>query len=176
MIKVQKVIGVLMIGLMLGLVGCASESAARFELSVVADDTMRQAGLLPSFEVDIVGVEPLAHDLWFNAPLNKYFSGGIPLRSTALRYTVKFSNDDVKPKILSKDDPIWQKWFEKGAKELYILAYLPGLHDDKAGMRDSRRLILPLDITRWETGKIEIKIFKGSVSSTTPPLPAPPTE
>jgi len=173
MMNVQNVTGVLIIGLLMGMVGCKADEAVRFDLRIVADDTMRQGNLLPSFEVDIVGVEPSASQLWYNLSLNDYFSGKSKIRASAKRYTVRFTNDDVKPKILVKDDPIWQEWFEKGATEFYILASLPGLHDDKPGPQDPRRLILPLDIERWKTDQIEIKVFKGSVSSTTPPLPAP---
>lgn len=74
--------------------------------------------------------------------------------------------------VIQRDDSIWNVWGNSGSDWLFVLADLPGSFKDEMGTADARRLILPLDPTRWHWNEeIRVKITAKKIITTTPPLP-----
>ncbi len=123
--------------------------------------------VLPSLEVDLVGINQTEKGTWENYPISKYYSPNDSLRRDADRIVIKFSREDRGDKILERTTPIWGKWVGKkfdrgvpgkGAQWLFVIVNLPGVNEDKPGIQDPRRVILPLRSTKWPFGTKEIDI------------------
>lgn len=143
----------------------------KFDVIVSLDEGLREAGMMPSFEVDLVGINDSELDRWRHYPVTDYFTVGDVFRQDADRYTMTFTNDDPGPKELSHKHEIWDVWNRKSARWLIMMAHLPGDHPDLPDQQDVRRLILSL--TRktgwpaWPTTKIDLVVKKSGVVSLT---------
>lgn len=159
---------------MVGLGGCAGS----YDVKVVLDQSSWQQAygdVLPSLEVDLVGINESENPTWESYPVSKYFSPGDPLRRDADRYTVHFTKDDRSPKTLESGHYVWEKWVSgstaKGAKWLYVIANIPGA--SPVSGPDPRRTIVPLDTKSWPMGTKELEIvLKSSMVVCTTPLKA----
>lgn len=156
-----------------GLVGCASsERTGRYEIVVALAPSMadRETGRVPSVEVDIVGVGPTQEARWREYRMSQYFGGGDALRQSASKLTLPFTTDNPGAKTVDRDDPIWGQWESAGATRLFVLVNLPGFGegDDLAGEADGRRLILPLERSRWSGRRIEIEVRPRELVCLTP--------
>lgn len=124
-------------------------------------------GTLKSIEVHIVGVNKTEFPVWEQMSMSKYWEVGNSIRESAVKYVMTFGAKSpaelVTEQVLKKNDPIWDKWDERNAEYLFVLAFLPGI-EDKPGAADPRRIFLPYDPGKWEkrywgndTIKIELK-------------------
>jgi hypothetical protein len=96
--------------------------------------------------------------------MSSYWEPGNPMRESAVKYVMTFGASAAKEQILAKSDPIWQKWKERKATHLLVMAFLPGIKDQPGGA-DPRRIILPLDSSKWEKrywGNDTIKVQLGA--------------
>ncbi len=90
--------------------------------------------------VDIVGIGPNNQALKLT-PVPKYWQGGA-VKADAKSY--RFGPNSPQTYTLAASDPIWKHWHDIGAKEVMVIADLPGVFPDLPGDSDARRKILPI--------------------------------
>ena len=103
-----------------------------------------------SIQVDLVGITESEKPKWEAYSMDNYWNNeNDPRRMNALKLThfLQLNN----PWVVSKDDPIWQKWFSHGDTELAIVANLPG--NFPAGPGDPRLNFYPLNTGAWDASK-----------------------
>ena len=166
----------MIIALMVG-VGCKSEpSMGQYDVVVSLDQSLIRADkTFPTMEVDLVGVNADAGgDRLSHYSMSDYFTPGDTMRAGASRMTMVFrSNEKATTQTLKHDDKIWKTWKDSGVMQLYVLAFLPGVHKDADGSDDARRLIIPLDKRRWDISKLQLNIKASGVRLLQSPKPAP---
>lgn len=162
--------------------GILPGSPKPFEVKITIDReswSRAYGGMLPSLEVDLVGVNAGEKAAWENYPVSKYFTPNDPWRRDADRATKTFASNDRDDKVLSRYDPNWGEWIGrsfgsgqsgKGAQWLFVIANIPGVTEDLPGAQDPRRIILPLKGSDWpfRTSEIEIVIKSSMAVCTTP--------
>ena len=121
-----------------------------------------------SLEVDLIGANESLSQTLAGKSVSEYFRPGDRTRQSVNAYTMKFRTEDSGPQTLALKHEKWDQWLGTGAKELFVIAYLPGSFEDKPGPLDERRLILPLMDDRWEGTRIKIKLKRGLVERLTP--------
>ena len=133
------ILGVLAI---LSLTGCATGPSA-WNLKI----TQITPG---SIQVDIVGITETEKPKWEAYNMDNYWNNeDDPRRMNALKLTHFLELN--KPWVISKDDPIWQKWLARGDTQLAIVANLPG--NFPAGPGDPRLNFYSLDTASWKAKK-----------------------
>jgi hypothetical protein len=151
------------------LAGCTS-GPGKYDVTVRPAESLRDpAGRIPSFEVDLIGVNPTEAPRLKSYSVNDYFSGADPVRSDATRKTMAFTAARPEPQVLRADDPIWNTWRERGATELIVMANIPGVSGGQG--EDRRRLVLPLNRDRWKGYEIEVEVQRSGVVLNTPMNP-----
>ncbi len=163
--------------------GLLPSAAKPFDVVIKLDeDSWRRAygDVLPSLEIDLVGINDGEKPTWENYPINKYFSPNDHWRRDADRVTKTFTTNDRETKTFSRYNPIWGEWIGrptilggsgtgKGAKWLFVIANIPG-GQDQPGAQDARRVILPLSGSSWPMGtkEVEVVIKSSMIVCTTP--------
>jgi hypothetical protein len=146
--------------------GCGhTPKGSPFNVQVIPGNDIK----LASVEVDLIGATEREKASWETCSIDKYWEPGDPVRRDAEKYTLRL--DDGKAKALLIPDPIWNKWLNRGALYLVVIAQLPG--DFKGVARDPRREILPLDKAHWKTSKalLEIEIQERQIKVLTQEQP-----
>jgi hypothetical protein len=119
-----------------------------------------------SVDLDIVGVNDSNIKTWSEYPISKYFEAGNEFRDDARRAgvlkTVVFRANGSSSEIIDKTDPIWAKWKEIGAKQIVVIANLPGDIKDTAGEGPARKILLWDNA--WPSDGIKITVGKGALS------------
>jgi len=126
-----------------------------FNVDVLLDerDTGLQdkIGAVQSIEVNLVGVSDTDLRRWEEVSMNSYWEPDNKMRTSAIKYVMRFGEGHPKKQTLKVSDAIWKEWIKKRqANHLFVLAYLPWLQKDSPGDADPRRKILPLERGRWE--------------------------
>ena len=162
-----------MIGMMVAMVaigqGCAKgpEMAER-NVMVTLDDSLARA---TAVEVNLIGANATEYARLTNRPVEDYWRDVATERAPADRFIMKLSGSD-RSRTLSKADPVWQKWREKGAMHLFIIAFIPGINASGVGDTDPRRVILPLDKNRWKD-LVDIRVIVSQSGLSVPTQPEP---
>jgi hypothetical protein len=134
-----------------------------FNVSVDRSEALRER----TVRVDLVGLSDFDKTKWEAISLGAYWEPGNPDRTTArdegfLLPWVFHTGAVESRKVLSKNDAIWGKWKARNAMHLCVMAdNLPG----------QKRLVVPLDKSRWETQTIEIILRDRKIFLRTNPLP-----
>ncbi|MCD6303485.1 MAG: hypothetical protein J7M21_00810 [Planctomycetes bacterium] len=117
-----------------------------------ADAGLRdKIGAVRSIEVNLVGVNEIEYQRWQQMSMNAYWEPDNPIRASAKKIVMTFGQGHDSKQTLKKNDPIWNVWLkQRKAKYLFVLAYMPWITADQPGQADPRRIILPLDIKRWD--------------------------
>ncbi len=141
--------------------GCANKSMRAMDVAVTLDQaSIAPGGNLPFMDVDLIGVAPDNVKEWNEVKMNDYWQAGSTFRARypvgERRYTMSFGQGQA-TQTLSKKDPIWAKWKQMGVKRLFVLANLPGRHDEKEGDSDQRHS-WSLESYRWNGDKMDITI------------------
>lgn len=147
------------------LAGCGGP---RFNVQVKVNEQWAATGRVPTLEVDLVGANPSDAAILSRKDLLEYFAAGDDIRSTYPKKTLTFTKSDPEPKTLEKSDPVWQAWDQKQVDQLFVLVNLPGIAGSLPGDADPRRLILPLDTTRWASTDLEVEVNSGGLVVNTP--------
>jgi hypothetical protein len=160
-----KIFSLLVVVLIAG--GCKGISRNR-SIIITAEEICKK-----SVDVHLVGINWSEKEQWENESMTKYWQPNNQLRESAKKYThvIRFGEEPCE-KILSKKEPIQKVWKRRKAKYLFVLADLPGLHQDLPGNADARRLQLPApDSVCWGMMVSTIKLTidsKKIVSLTVP--------
>ncbi len=146
------------------------------QVGVRVDDSLRDI----STEVHLVGVTEEEYQKWAHYSMSKYFSPGDGLRESATSlgysYVMKFGAGHPalqRPSV--RDSLTWrrvqERWSQRGAKYLFVLADLAGF-SDRPGEQDPRRLILQNPWPWWSflfPRNIHVLITRGGLMRTTAP-------
>lgn len=154
------------------LTGCGgSPRATNLHMNLMLNQQMVEGGRAPSIEVDVVGLNQSQLETFRAVSMSDYFRSN--LRRDASKQTFTFSASDTDPKTLARTDGVWKDWIEgQGAMYVAVLADIPGATQDLPGDADPRRLILPLDRSRWSGTQVDIRIDRSGLTLLTPPKPA----
>jgi hypothetical protein len=126
-------------------------------------------GKMPSVQIDIVGVNEAERQRWVDKSVDEYWRSGDPLRSTPDKAVMTFRPDELS-KTLAASDPLWSKWIGKGATDMVIMGYIPGVIG--SGATDSRRLVLPMDRCKWADDQpIQVLVGRNGLNLMTPLKP-----
>lgn len=125
-----------------------------------------------SIEVDLVGISRSEDAYWRSIKPSDYWKPNSKLRKEVQDRCFKIKFESPDKSSLSKDDPMWNKWFGYGAFELMVIAELPGKDFDD-GPADPRRLFLNLGKKQWQAKNmvIELEVSDGQVRVLTPQNP-----
>ncbi len=115
---------------------------------------------VPTIEIDLVGVNESELPQWKGYSMSAYWSPGDKLRlgAGADKHEFRFSQTTASAQTLDRKDPIYDKWQEKTASRLFVLADLPGVSEPAPGEADPRRMILPLSRKAWKLKKSTVTI------------------
>ena len=143
--------------------GCRCQSGMQaFNVHVTPQFTSAEAGAAPPVEVNLVGVSDADYEKWLSYPLNRYWSPRDPLRTSTKPFVMNFTRDDHQTAVLKKDDPIWEQWKQQGATHLFVIAFIPTIHDQ--GADDPRRVEVTLDKCYWKsTTQLNFQLFDDRV-------------
>ncbi|MFO1500030.1 MAG: hypothetical protein U1G07_16840 [Verrucomicrobiota bacterium] len=119
-----------------------------------------------TIETDLIGVTKLDRARWENTDLDQYWAAGSQVRrdSDKLSNTVQMNQ----PWVITRDDPKWRSWLDRGATDLLIIANLPGKHP--SGPADPRRIFLPLQGSAWKAkdDALQIELRDSEIRVMTP--------
>ena len=96
--------------------------------------------------VDVVGIGPNNQGLKL-LPVSKYWQGGAA-QAKADAKSFRFGPNSPQTYTIAPGDPIWKHWSDMGAKEVMVIADLPGVFPDLPGDSDARRKIYPINSKR----------------------------
>lgn len=145
------------VGLLAG--GCASckngmaGDAAKYNIQLNLDPSLSDA----SVAVDLVGVTPLSLPRWTDYSMRKYWEPGDEMRQGADKVTFTMGNG-VSAQTLAISNAKWQQWLGAGVTHVLVLADLPGVREDKPGVKDDRRVDLALGKCLWLDGTTNLVI------------------
>jgi hypothetical protein len=121
-----------------------------------------------SVEVDLIGVKEAEKPYWDGYNIDKYWSDGDLRRKNARPLTKILKVGQ--PWVISKDDPKWKEWLDRGATDLLVVANLPGHFDP--GPADPRRCYLSLaPVWKAKDHTLEIEIQDTMILVQTPQKP-----
>jgi hypothetical protein len=139
----------------------------KYNIEVTLDDSLKNASVF----VDLVGVNPSTLSRMEGTSMTKYWQDGSDARRDADKFTINFVSGKSAKGALPITDSKWASWKAKGVTHVFVLADLPGRHDDKPGTQDSRRQILALDQCNWDdkTTTLSALIQRSGIVVSTPP-------
>jgi len=126
-----------------------------------------------ALEVDVIALtnKKYCQDKWFEYDLKSYFDpNGDTLRDNSPVWRATFSSTENK-QTLQSDNPIWAIWEASNATHLVVVA-------QGDAEEDSRRIVIPLDRSRWLEDDIEIRLMGSGLVLRTrrlPPWPGQPS-
>jgi len=146
------------------LIMCGCKSVARYDVHVKVDPDMRNASRrYPPVEVHLVVLDAQESDFMAQRSMTEYWRPG-SRRDIYEDQKIKLLFGDDQP--FSQDflnrDSRWKEWKKYKDPTLWVLADLPGGHDDRPN--DLRRLSVPLERTRWRffyTRLLHIMLSRG---------------
>ena len=115
-------------------------------------------------EIDLVGVNGYELERWNTINMSEYWMRGNIEREGALKHVIKFGiaeDGSMLPpeQVLSRKDDIWNQWRRRNVTHLFVMAHLPGLHEDRPGNADSRRVSIPLSSECWGWSDTKLNII-----------------
>lgn len=113
--------------------------------------------------VDVVGIGPNNQGLKL-LPVSKYWEGGAA-QAKADAKSFRFGPNSPQSYTIAPTDPIWKHWSDIGAKEVMVVADLPGVFPDLPGDADARRKILPISA---KSNTATIVVDKSGLVKSTP--------
>jgi hypothetical protein len=151
----------LSVGVVLLAPGCASKRPQAWNISMTK--TTRA-----TIQVDLIGIPLQDKPQWQAQNISQYWEPNSRVRDEADK--LSFDLELNKPVVLEAKNPKWQQWFDHGAKELLIIANLPG-SNFPPGAGDPRCKFLPLRKKDWEPSKkntLEIEVQQTRIHVLTP--------
>ena len=143
----------------------------RYTVRVTISQGMADSvGNLPSVEVHLIALDTVDGMSFQGVKMSGYWD---PNRRPGEyhKYVMRFGGDSPTTQTLSIDHSIWRQWLNDGATHLFVLADLPGSFKDLDDVKDARRLIEPLDPSRWSHRRLQIMLEPDGVFCLTPRRP-----
>ena len=172
--------------LLVALAGCGRMGRFDVVVTIERDGFKKTLGVLPSVEVNLVGVNDTEYEEWYGAPASQYWEPDNARRLTTVRkgyaHVMTFGEEQPSRQILYRRNVVYDAWAAKNARHLFILCNFPRVAQDQPGNMDPRRRILPLDKERWQGyfwGKRVIWVEvtpSGLICHSTPLPPQPPAQ
>jgi len=166
--RVMAMVTMLVVAAMM--TGCTTTVRGwRGDLVVTPDASLRGSdGRMPPVEVDVVAINETDEGVRAY-PVDHWFSGEDKQRSASSIYTksLTFGPGNEGAVVISKNDPIWQKWEERGYKDLVVFATARTLKPSAAGV-DGRRKVIPLTNDKWDASQINFEVKSSGVECSTP--------
>ncbi len=157
---------VLMAVVSMGLIGCAQDkpSTQAYRITIVADDSLRVDGQLPSIDVDIVGPSQADAPIYAAMGVSQYFERGS--RNQPFILQRPFSRSRPGPFVIDMNDPIWRQWLDVSrARTLYVFVRNNALPPPRSEAEDNLwRRPIPLEKTAFQTSALRVVIHKDKVS------------
>lgn len=155
--------------------GCATRLGL-YDVSVALDQSLIDAhGHCEAVEVHLVALDPFQCENMARRSMTDYWRPGRrPDAYEAMKFHLYFGEDKDQIQRLSHTNALWQAWDQDGTKRLWVLADIPGVHQDAAD--DPRRLVVPLIRTRrWfrDQHTIDIGVSREGLYCVQPGMPAP---
>lgn len=110
----------------------------------VSPDFLKTMKIYPSMELDIVGINTIEQGRVKTLTVDQYFEYNSAIRGNMDHCTVAFSEDDLQPKQIKKNDPIWKTFAAKSADQLFLIANIPD-NGSIDPANDARKLLIPLE-------------------------------
>lgn len=124
--------------------GCGS-SYPEFDIQVSPSTALvKKYGYYPSVEVDVAGLSESDAVKFSSYPVDKYFEDDSGLRAYLEPYTMHFSQEDLKTKVLEPDNEAFERIMEKKPVYLVLIANLP-YADKENKTLDPRKYILKIE-------------------------------
>lgn len=141
-------------------VGCGGTTFKKFDLTVSLDEGYARSSGNAVTTVDVValsGNRALSMD---SVPMREYWTENDPyrqgLKNEGVLWTAELSAANPSATLPARDR-IWNSALWKSGAQLYILADIPGVGPGRDG-RDPRRLALPRDSKRWDSGRLDVQV------------------
>ena len=154
-------LSVLLLAMVLVAAGCAGSSKIKAKPWNVSITKKVPA----SIEVDLIGIAETEKLVWEGYSIDKYWTPGDPRRASADKLTESLEMGT--PWKIDAKNPQWNKWINRGAKYLVIIARLPGRFEP--GPADPRRVVLSLDKRAWEGKTLEFEVYDAEIRPLTAP-------
>ena len=132
--SLRSTLAIVTVGLSL-LTGCSSQLST---VNLQGSASVTSSSVL----VDVVGIGPNNQGLKL-LPVSKYWQGG-SAQAKADAKSFRFGPNSPQSYTIAPGDPIWKHWHDMGAKEIMVIADLPGVFADLPGDADARRKIYPI--------------------------------
>ncbi|MCE7973164.1 MAG: hypothetical protein DYG92_02390 [Leptolyngbya sp. PLA1] len=139
------------------------------DLVITPDASLRDSsGKMPPVEVDVVAINE-TDEMVRSYPVDNWFSGEDKQRASCAPYTksLAFGPGAEGAVVISKSDPIWKKWEERGYKDLVVFATARSMKASPGGF-DGRRKVIPLTNDKWDVGQINFEVKSSGVECPTP--------
>lgn len=174
MTRMALVVAIAFVGLTL--VGCGGSRPqfGQYDLAVQLDPAVRAEATPPNIAVHVVGVSQNDQAKWDGLNVTDYWMPDSPMRAGVGDQTrqIAFGPGNTETVVIKKSDPIWKKWSERQAANLYVIASLPGIGG--APGNDPRLYRIPLETTNWtDDQKLQVTVKRGQVQLDTQPQPKP---
>ena len=151
-----------------------SSVMGRYDVTLSSGRLLNNSDVLDqALEVDVIALtnKKYCQDKWFEYDLTSYFdSNGDSLRDNSPVWRATFNTEEDK-QTLQSDNPIWSIWEASDATHLVIIA-------QGDSIEESRRMVIPLDRSRWLEDDIEIRLMGSGLvlrSRRLPPWPGQPS-
>lgn len=136
-------------------VGCTSSRPVAWNVSITKKTTA-------SIQVDLIGVATKNEENFLNGvSAEEYWKPNSQIRNDQrkLGYLQSKSLQMDQPWVLSRNDPQWQTWLDRGVFELYVIARLPEAVGDW-------KVTLPLSKKVWaaKNKTLEIVVVDSGIS------------
>jgi hypothetical protein len=136
--------------------GCASKKRDAFNVKLTMDVASFRnpaTGELPSIDVDVFAANASEEGVLKTMKVREYFDTDNAYREGMDAFQVRFTNQDLDPKKLSRRSHFWKDWKRKGARSVYIIANLPERPGENPELVQTRSVLaLPLDRKLWPNG------------------------
>ncbi len=144
------------------LAGCASPPRP-----IAYDLAIEPVEGLPVLAVDVIGVTGSELPEWEQMSMSRYWSSGTDENrrredniAADFMFTDTLHAGQTDAIILPADDPLWQRWLDRGATHLVVMNNLDA-DEDRPGSADRRRRILPLARNTWEGDELRVQLRSG---------------
>lgn len=159
--------------------GCKSApKMGSYTIVVTLDEGLRErSGIMPSIEVDLIGVNEDGFNRLQGKNVDDYFSPGDVVRQDEIRsqtvHRMAFTNENPGAKRLAWGDPIWTRWRDqRNPSQLVIMSSMSLPPNAQTGAMDPRRLVIPLTTERWnDRQEINIVVRPSGLSLESPMKP-----